>query len=124
MGTNMMTHIKEIQDLVSPPKVTENIVANDERLYMFFLIDICNSTQMKETVAAWFEATKLLYNEQFQFMHFWKYNGDEVLYAEPFSTVEAMAETISQAYIHIKEREESYTSPTYEGKKPASKCLR
>lgn len=102
MGTNMMTHIKKIQDLVSPPKITENIVANDERLYMFFSIDICNSTQMKETVAAWFEATKLLYNEQFQFMHFWKYNGDEVLYAEPFSTVEAMAETISQAYIYIK----------------------
>lgn len=94
--------MEEVVNRFSPPKITETIVSNNESLYLFFSIDICNSTQMKENIRNWFEATKILYNEQFQFMHFWKYNGDEVLYAEPFTTLDTLVDTISKAYLYVK----------------------
>ena len=93
--------IAKIKEKILPPNVTDLIVSQEENLFIFLSIDICNSTLMKKEMQKWFEATKMLYNVRFEPMHFWKYNGDEVLYAEPFSNLNTLLDIITQAYSHI-----------------------
>ena len=102
MGIDTQTDnpIFEVINSIVPPK-KESIIETHENLYLFFSIDLCNSTQMKDTIREWFSVTNMLYNERFTHMHFWKYNGDEVLYAEPFDSLESLVDIIQEAYYFI-----------------------
>ena len=101
--------IKEITERYSTPKtnISENsfLLVNEKSLYIFFSVDICNSTKLKANNAQWFKANKLLYGEKFESMHFWKFNGDEVLYAEPFSGIEMLIGIVESSYRYLKNLE-------------------
>lgn len=101
MSSRKINQIAKIKERVSPPKEMDLIVAQEENLFVFLSIDICNSTLMKKEIKQWFDATKMLYSVRFESMHFWKYNGDEVLYAEPFSNLNTLLDIITGAYSHI-----------------------
>ena len=101
MSNRKINQIARIKEKVSPPKVMDLIVAQEENLFVFLSIDICNSTLMKKEIKQWFDATKILYSVRFEPMHFWKYNGDEVLYAEPFSNLNTLLDIVTGAYSHI-----------------------
>ena len=103
MTTNAEVNpLQQVKSKLQNPGSTNLLLVNEERLFVFFSVDICNSTKLKSNNEEWFEANKLLYNEQMTQLHFWKYNGDEVLYAEPFSDIKTLAEIIKESYLYIK----------------------
>lgn len=103
-------NIKKLNKIVQKPTVTNLMLDEEENLFVFLSVDICNSTKMKNSIPNWFQVTQTLYNERFNVMHFWKYNGDEVLYAEPFSTIDNLIDTINQAYDYIKHMQNSLSA--------------
>lgn len=100
--TDNHNSLMEVKKQYLCPDNTNLLIVSEEKLFVFFSVDICNSTRLKSKNKKWFEANKLLYNEQFGQLHFWKYNGDEVLYAEPFSDIQTLVSTINNAYDYIK----------------------
>lgn len=96
--------IYEITNKIQPPVNHDTApIMSKQSLYVFFSIDICNSTKLKTELKNWFNANLMLYNVLFDSMHFWKYNGDEVLYSEHFSDLESLIDIVVKAYTYLKQ---------------------
>lgn len=104
-----MENIDAIKEKVKPyePSSYRGLYENDEnQLFIFLSIDICNSTQLKSKKnIKWFNVNKILYDYDFSKMTFWKLNGDEVLYYEQFSNIGNLLDIIHGAYNHLKDME-------------------
>lgn len=90
------------RQIAPPTEQDKTLIISEQSLYVFFSIDICDSTKLKADVKNWFDANFMLYNVLFESMHFWKYNGDEVLYAEQFSNLETLIDIVEKAYVYMK----------------------
>ena len=95
--------VKNSQSGLINPKRKKLFIVKGENLFIFFSVDICNSTKLKHNNKNWFEANNILYTENFSSMRLWKSNGDEVLYAEPFVNLAHLALLINNAYCYIKQ---------------------
>lgn len=96
--------IFDITSKIAPPANQDTaLIISKQSLYVFFSIDICDSTKLKTEIKKWFDANLMLYNVLFESMHFWKYNGDEVLYAEHFSDLESLIDIVVKAYTYLKQ---------------------
>lgn len=99
-------NINEVQNIrgeLINPRNANLLIVQEENLFIFFSIDICNSTRLKNNNKKWFEANNILYNENFTPMHLWKFNGDEVLYSEPFVNLVHLSQLIKHAYSFIRQ---------------------
>lgn len=106
----MQDKLNELNSKVKQPDILNLMLEKEENLFIFLSIDMCNSTKMKKSITNWFDVTQTFYNERFNVMHFWKYNGDEVLYAEPFSNIDNLVSIIDGAYEHIKNMQATLAS--------------
>lgn len=99
----------------SPTIDAEHSISLDDKepsLYIFFSLDICDSTSMKDQVNNWKEIILQLYDTQEEFkdiMRVWKYIGDEVVFCTAFSGIDSLVKLIDQAYKKLKAVENKLT---------------
>lgn len=108
--------IIELNNNIEPPSQNaENSISIDRKetsLYIFFSMDICDSTKMKDKVKNWKDVILNLYKAQEDFkdiMSVWKYVGDEVVFCTAFSGVEPLVKLINIAYNKLESVEKELT---------------
>lgn len=74
-----------------------------EELFLFFSVDICNSTRLKAQEKNWLNANRLLYEESFSPMNLWKFIGDEAVYAVPLENINDLPSLIERAHHYLKQ---------------------
>lgn len=83
------------------PQKQMSLVSKAE-LFLFFSVDICNSTQLKGQ-KDWLEANRLLYEEGFISMDMWKFIGDEVVYWVALEKIDNLPSLIESAHHYLKQ---------------------
>lgn len=112
---NGVIDIVEYTSEIKPPKDNhkESIVSDSKEssLYLFFSLDICNSTKMKDEIEQWKKVILKLYNSQLDFrnMRIWKFVGDEVVFCTPYPGIKGLVELIKFAYNKIQAVENELT---------------
>lgn len=109
---NGVQNTKDVNDFLSdfPSPKSDEVVSissdnKEDKLYIFFSLDICNSTKMKSDLKNWKDVVLKLYNSQLPFknLQIWKFVGDEVIFCAPYQGISALIELIDIAYNKIDE---------------------
>lgn len=84
-------------------KVSKEIQKSEKQLMLFLSFDITNSTNQKVLhPKEWPQIIEILVNTKFQYMNYWKFNGDEILYKRSINSLEFICRIIDKAYFHLK----------------------
>ncbi len=80
-------------------------IDNKEEIFVFLSYDISDSTKLKSIYPhEWANAISILLNaqEEVQFMDFWKFNGDEVLFKCNISSIYFLCKLIERSYSQLE----------------------
>lgn len=84
-------------------KVSDGEVKNEKRLMLFLSYDITDSTRLKVIYhEKWPQIIDVLVRTKFQYMNYWKFNGDEILYKRSIRSLDFMCRIIEEAYSHMR----------------------
>lgn len=75
---------------------------DEAKVFLFVSFDLCNSTRLKTREEAWFNIIGILLKKQFQAMHLWKFNGDEVIFCAEVNSLDYICGIIEKAYFHLQ----------------------
>lgn len=107
--------IKYNKGVEAPSESARSSISIDHKensLYIFFSLDICDSTKMKDQIHNWKDIILKLYNTQEEFkdiMRVWKYVGDEIVFCTAFSGIESLVKLINTAYKKLESVESELT---------------
>lgn len=107
--------IKYNKGVEAPSESARSSISIDHKensLYIFFSLDICDSTKMKDQIPNWKDIILKLYNTQEEFkdiMRVWKYVGDEIVFCTAFSGIESLVKLINTAYKKLESVESELT---------------
>lgn len=111
---NIVDYTKDIELPRNGGKASILSDSKEDALYIFFSLDICNSTKMKSDVKDWKNVILKLYNSQFEFrtMRIWKFVGDEVIFCTPYPGIDNLVSLIHLAYSKIQAVEDELNQVT------------
>lgn len=76
---------------------------NSKELILFLSFDITDSTRLKvQYPKKWSKIINILTSNSFPYMHYWKFNGDEMLYKRKIDSLEFTCDLIKKSYSHLK----------------------
>lgn len=76
---------------------------NEKQLMLFLSFDITDSTKQKvKHPEKWSRIIDILVKSKFQFMDYWKFNGDEILYKRNVNSIDFVCRVIQRANEHLK----------------------
>ena len=94
------------------------ILPNDDNLYLFLSFDICNSTQLKTVYDNWKDSILDLYDrEKIESLVKWKHIGDEVVYVGEYTGFKQLLEIIDAAYSYMETKETEFSKIVTAGEK-------
>ena len=83
--------------------IDETSTANSKELILFLSFDITDSTRLKvQYPQKWSKIINILTSNSFPYMHYWKFNGDEMLYKRKVDSLEFICDLIKKSYSHLK----------------------
>lgn len=81
----------------------EQVPAGEKKVMLFLSYDIKDSTKLKVRYPdKWPLIIKDLFTNKFEFMDFWKFNGDEILYKKQINNAQFICNLIVKAYSFLK----------------------
>lgn len=85
------------------PYSNETSASNSKELMLFLSFDITDSTRIKvQYPKKWSKIVNILTSNSFPYMHYWKFNGDEMLYKRKVDSLEFICDLIKKSYSHLK----------------------
>ena len=83
--------------------ISKQSLKNEKQLMLFLSFDITDSTRQKVLhPQQWPQIIDILVKTQFQYMNYWKFNGDEILYKRSINSLDFMCRIVDKAYFHLK----------------------
>lgn len=84
-------------------KASKDNLKSEQQLMLFLSFDITDSTRQKVLHSKeWPRIIELLVKTKFQYMNYWKFNGDEILYKRSINSLEFICRIIDKAYFHLR----------------------
>lgn len=84
-------------------KVSNETSKKCKQLMLFLSFDITDSTSQKvKHPGEWPRIIDILVKTKFQYMNYWKFNGDEILYKRSVNGLDFICRIIDKAYLHLK----------------------
>lgn len=101
----------ELPDTKTVSVDTNIIHKNNDKLFIFLSLDLCNSTKMKDITPNWTEVITHLYNTKSPLinMDLWKFIGDEVVFYAPYVGINELVNLIISSYEKIESLENELT---------------
>jgi len=78
-------------------------IKNEKQLMLFLSFDITDSSKQKiNHPEKWPRIIDVLVKTKFQYMNYWKFNGDEILYKRSINNLDFICRIIDRANLHLK----------------------